>query len=338
MERGIGRQLSHEVLEHYRFRAIKLRKKGWKIKAIAEAFGVNQRAVIRWLTNYREGGKKALLSKKASGPSFKLTEQEMKDLLIIFKDNAMHYDFETPLWTCKMIQQVIQKHMRKKIHTTNIMRWLDRWNFTNQKPQRRASQRDEKAVKRWLTEDWPKIKAHCRRLQAMLYFQDECGVSLTAVLGKTWAPKGKTPIVKVTGKRGGLCVTSAISPAGKLVFRIEKGKIKADQHIEFLQQIMKQHPNRKIIVIEGQARPHIAKKVREYVTQHKNRLAVYYLPSYAPELNPDEHVWAYLKAHQLKTHQAQDTEELKKLVKKKMQGIQRRKPLINSFFAHTYVL
>ena len=101
---------------------------------------------------------------------------------------------------------------------------------------------------------------------------------------------------------------------------------------------MKQHPHRKIIVIEDQARPHIAGKVRQYVDQHKNSFAIYYLPSYAPELNPDEHVWAYLKAHQLKTHQAQDTEELKKLVKRKMHGIQRRKLLINSFFVNTYVL
>jgi transposase len=338
MERCVGRQIQHDVLEHYRFRAIKLRQKGWTVSAIAEAFGVHRRAVTRWLTNYREGGKKALLSKKANGPNFKLTEQEMKALIIIFKDNAMNYGFETPLWTCKMIQQLIKKRMGKKIHTTNIMRWLDRWNYTNQKPQRQASQRDEKAVKKWLTEEWPKIKAHCRRWQAMLYFQDECGVSLTAVLGKTWAPKGKTPIVKVTGKKGGLCVTSAISPVGKMVFRIEKEKIKAEQHIEFLQQIMKQHPHRKIIVIEDQARPHISGKVRQYVNQHKNRFAVYYLPSYAPELNPDEHVWAYLKAHQLKTHQAQNTKELKKLVIRKMQSIQRRKPLINSFFINTYVL
>jgi len=338
MKKGVGRQLSHDVLEHYRFRAVELKKNGWKIKAISEAFGVNRRAVTRWLTQYKKGGKKALLSKKANGPSFKLTTQEMKKLLTIFKDDAMHHGFETPLWTCKRIQQLIKKQLNKKIHTTNIMRWLKRWNLTNQKPQRRASQRDEKNVRKWLLEEWPKIQAHRRRWQAILYFQDECGVSLTAVLGKTWAPKGKTPIVKVTGKRGGLCVTSAISPAGKMVFRIEKEKIKADQHIEFLQQIIKQHPRRKIIVIEDGAPVHQAKKVKVYVEQNKSHFAVYYLPSYSPELNPDEHVWAYLKAHQLKTHQAQDTKELKKLVKRKMQSIQQKKSLINSFFANTYVL
>jgi len=62
------------------------------------------------------------------------------------------------------------------------------------------------------------------------------------------------------------------------------------------------------------------------------------LPSYAPELNPDEQVWEYLKAYKLKAHQAQDTKEFRKLVKRKMQGIQRKKKVINSFFVGTYVL
>ena len=135
-------------------------------------------------------------------------------------------------------------------------------------------------------------------------------------------------------------MTSAISPAGKMIFRIEKDKerINAEKHIEFLQQIMKHHPNRKIIVIEDNARPHIAKKVDNFVAQNKNKFAIYRIPSYAPELNPDEHVWKYLKAYKLKAHQAQNKEELRKLVKRKMQGIQRKKGLVNSFFAGTYVI
>lgn len=338
MEKGIGRQLSHEVLEQYRFRAITLRKKGWQVNEIADAFGVNRRAVTRWCTTYKKEGKKALRSKKAAGPSYKLTQKEMSDLIALFKKDATLHGFETPLWTCQRIQQLIKKRTGKKIHTTNIMRWLKRWNFTTQKPQRKASQQDEQAVQRWLSEEWPKIVKHARRWQAMLYFQDESGVSLTAVMGKTWAPKGQTPIVKVTGKRGGLCVTSAISPAGKMVFRIEKEKINAKVHIEFLQQILAHHPHRKIIVIEDNARPHIAQEVKDFVEQHKKRFAIYHIPSYAPELNPDEHVWQYLKGYQLKAHQAQNTEELKKLVKRKMQSIQKSKNLIHSFFIGTYAL
>jgi len=294
--------------------------------------------VSHWITSYNRGGKETLKATKSTGRPSKLNEREINELLTFFENDAMEYGFETPLWTCKKIKKILQQRFDKKIHTTNIMRWIKKLNITNQKPQRRAFQRDEKAVAMWLSKEWPKIQAHCRRWQALLYFQDEAGISLTPVMGKTWAPKGKTPIVKVTGKRGGLCVTSAISPAGKLIFRIEKKRVNADIHIEFLEQMLKQHPKRKIIVIEDRAPAHRAKKVKEFVGKNKRRLAVYLLPSYAPELNPDEHVWEYLKGHQLKAHQAKDTKELKKLVKRKMQVIQRKKKVINSFFVGTYVL
>ena len=332
-----GRSFSHEVLEHYRFRAIDLYRESKSINEIAYFFGVHRGSVSRWITRYRRKGKKELKSKKAPGPSHKLTLAEMKDLLRLFRENAIEYGFETPLWTCKRVKQVILKRTGKKIHTTNIMRLLKQCGLSPQKPMRRAKERDEAAVKKWLKEEWPKIRAHVRRWQAMLYFQDESGVSLTAVMGKTWAPKGKTPVVKVSGNRGGICVTSAISPAGKLVFRIEKGKVNANKHIEFLKQVMKHHPKRKIIVIEDQARPHIAHKVKAFVNENKKNFAVYHIPSYAPELNPDEHVWEYLKAYKLKAHQAQNTKELKHLVKRKMQSIQRNKTLLSSFFLDTYV-
>lgn len=335
-----GRSYSHEVLETYRFRAIDLYKKGKQIKDIAEFFGVHRCAVSHWITSYKRHGKKRLKSKKGTGRPLKLTEKEMKGIIRFLYDDATIYGFETPLWTCQRLKQLIQKKVGKKLHSTNIMRWLKKWGLTNQKPVRRATQRNDRAVKRWLRNEWPKIKEHRRRWQAILYFQDESGVSLTSAIGKTWAPKGKTPVVKMTGQRGTLCVTSAISPIGKMVFRIEKEdeKINADKHIEFLQQIIKQHPHRKIIIIEDNAPAHIAQKVDDFVIKNKNKFAIYRLPSYAPELNPDEHVWEYLKAYQLKAHQAQDTKELRKLVKRKMQGIQRKKKVINSFFVGTYVL
>lgn len=332
-----GRSYSRDVLEHYQFRAIELCKEGRPVNDIAHFFGVHRGSVSRWITVFKREGKKALKRRAAPGPTHKLAETEMMQVVKLLCTDAMEHGFETPLWTCKRLQQLIQKQTGKSLHVSNIMRWLKQWGFTNQKPERQATQRDNTAVARWLKEEWPKIQAHQRRWQAMLYFQDESGVSLTAVLGKTWAPKGKTPLVKVTGNRGGLCVTSAISPAGKMIFRIEKSKINAEKHVEFLEQILNHHPNRKIIVIEDRAPVHRAKKVDNFISQHKKRFALYRLPSYAPDLNPDEHVWEYLKAHKLKTHQAQTTKELKKLVKRKMQSIQHNTSLIHSFFIGTYV-
>lgn len=328
-----GRSYPHEVLEHYRFRAIELHKEGRKVNDIADFFGIHRGSVSRWITTYNHRGKKALKSRKADGRPCKLNREDIHQIILTLKKNPQDCGFDTPLWDCKRVQQIVQKKCGKEIHQTSIMRWLKRLNFTYQKPARRALEQDKRAVKRWLSEEWPKIKAHVKRWQAMLYFQDEAGVSLIAAIGKTWAPKGKTPIIRVTGNKGTIIVTSAISPAGKMVFRIENEKIKASQHIEFLQQILDHHSRRKIIVVEDRARPHIAKEVEDFVKQHKKRFALYYLPSYCPELNPDEHVWEYLKVHQLRSHQAQTRGQLKSLVKRKMQSIQRRPLLISSFFS-----
>lgn len=332
MKRGGLDKISRGLFEKYRLQAIKLRKKDWKVMDIAEAFGINESSVSRWFGKAKRKGIRSLKSTKAKGNSPKLTGEDKKDILGWLKEPATDFGFETPLWTCKRIQQLIKKKIGKTLHISKVWLWLSRWNLTNQKPERRATEQDEKAVQKWLKEEWPKIKKHRRRLQAMLYFMDESGVSLIAVMGKTWAPKGQTPVVKTTGRKGGLCVTSAISPAGRMVFRIEKERINANKHIEFLIQIMKQHPNRKIIVIEDNAPSHTAHAVKSFVASNAKKILIYYLPSYAPELNPDEHVWAYLKAHKLKDHQAQTKEELKKLVKNKMHGIQNKKELVRSFF------
>ncbi|MBI2630547.1 IS630 family transposase [Candidatus Pacearchaeota archaeon] len=332
MQKEDGRSISRDALENYRFRTIQLHKEGKHVNEIAYFFGVHRGSVSRWITLYKRNGKNILQRKKAKGADYKLSKKELDEILSMLNDDATIYGFETPLWTCKRVLQMMFKKTNKTMHLTGIRKLFRKLNLSPQKPERFAKQKDRKAVKKWLREEWPKIEEHRRKWQAMLYFQDESGISLIPVVGRTWAPKGKTPKVMVTGNRGGFCVTSAVSPAGKLIFRIEKGRVNSEKHIEFLKNIIKQHPNRKIIVIEDRAPAHRAKKVNEFVEQNKKRLAIYKLPPYSPELNPTEHVWAYLKAYELKTHQAQNTEELKHLTKRKMHKIQKNKKLILSFF------
>lgn len=332
MKKKDGRSIHRETLEYLRMQSIKLWKKDKSIEDISEFCGVHFTVIYKWIRAYKHVGLEGLKRRKAKGAEPKLNKNDKKQIISWLRKPAMEFRFETPLWDCKRIQITIKKKLNKKISVSNLWESLRRWNFTPQKPEKEALQKNPATVRKWLKEEWPKIQKHRRRWQAMLYFQDESGVSLIPVLGKTWAKKGKTPKIKVTGNKGGFCVTSAISPAGRMIFRIENQTIHGENHVDFLKQIMRQHPHRKIIVIEDNAPPHIAKVVKNFVSENKNKLAVYYLPTYSPDLNPDEKVWKYLKNVKLKAHQARNKKEFKPLIKAKMQSIQRKPQLIKSFF------
>lgn len=335
MAAGVGRQLDHIVLEQYRFRAVALHLKGWLIKDIADAFAINRRAVSRWLNTFRSGGRHALKSKKAPGPDFKLNGTEVERVLNALKQPATDFGFENALWTCKRILWLVKHLTGKTLHVSNAWRLLIRCGLSNQKPERRALEQSSKEAKRWLRVEWPKIQAHARRWQAIIYFQDESGIHLTPVLGKTWGKKGKTPIVRVTGNRGTLCVSSCISPGGRLLFRVEKERVTAKIFADFLEKVLQSHPKRKIIVITDKASPHTARLIEKFQQKNSKRLAIYYLPPYSPDLNPDEQVWNYLKNNKIKTHVAQTVKQLKRLTLNAMQSIQKQPALVKSFF---YVL
>ena len=337
MKKGDGRGFSHEVLEAYRYRAVELYKKGKSVQEIAFFFGVHRGSVSLWINTWKKKGKSALKSKKALGPELKLKYEKYK-IFSIIKKPATEYNFETPLWDCKKIQKVIEKELNKKIAVSSLWESLRKWKLTPQKPEKTAFERSQRKVNKWLKEEWPKIEEHRRKWQAMLYFQDESSVSLVPVLGTTWAKKGETPKVKVTGNRGSIAVSSAISPAGRMVFRIEKKNVNSETFIDFLKQMMKNHKWRKIIVIADNSSSHTAKAVENFIEDNKNKIAVYYLPTYSPDLNPDEEVWKYLKNVKLKAHQARNKKEFTPLVRSKMKSIQRKPNLIKSFFIGSYVI
>jgi transposase len=332
-----GRSISRDALEQYRFRALELREKGWKVKKIAEAFGLNYGSVSHWFTKANRNGKNSLKSRKAKGKEPKISINERIQILEWAKEDARTFGFPNPLWTCKQIKIVIKRKFGKSISISNVWELLRKANLTPKKPKKEAIEKDEKSVKRWIKEEWPVIKKIVRRRQAMLYFQDEAGVSLIPYLRTTWSPKGETPVVKVTGKKGGVSVSSAISPAGRMIFRIEKGRMTSETYIDFLAKIILQHPRRKIVVVSDNAPIHKSKAVKSFILSNYNRITLFHISSYSPELNPDEHVWSYLKAYELVAHQAQNKKELRKVVDYKMRKIARKEALIQSFFMKKYM-
>lgn len=304
---------------------------GMTIASVSTAYGVDRKTVSRWVAKFQANGRKGLNRKAGSGRPRKLeelTESELREMIL---RGAMAFGFETDLWTVNRLRRVILDEFRIRLSKNTIWRRLRDAGLTYQKPEREYYEIDEATRKRWLRYEVPKIRRAIAKHRAILYFQDESNISLTAFLAKTWAPRGQTPKAKVTGKRAGVSATSAISRNGHLLFRLLDKRIASAEVIEFLEQMLRHHPKRHLVVVMDQAPPHTSKKTRAWI-DGQPRLHVFYLPKYSPDWNPDEKVWNHLKHRELAGHQAKSRAELQHLTRRKLHSMAQRPDLMRGIF------
>jgi transposase len=306
-------------------------ERGMTVEGTALAYGVARQTVHRWLARHRIDAENGLQRIAGSGRPRKLEELSEAELKSIVLQPASAFGFESDLWTVGRLHNVITTKFRISISRDTIWRRLREADLTYQKPEREYYELDEETRTKWLRYEVPKIKRCVEKHRGILYFQDESNVSLTAFLGKTWAPRGQTPRVTVTGKRGGISAMSAISRPGHLVFRLVDKRIDSNEVISFLRQMLRHHPRRHLIIVMDQAKPHTSAKTRDFVASEK-RLHVFYLPPYSPDWNPDEKVWNHLKHQELKSHQAKTKGELKSLATRKLKSMASRPELLRGLY------
>lgn len=322
-----GSQLSSDV----RHRAVRAVVDGMPKLDVAAAFGVDRTTLYRWIRKYDAEGESGLQRKVGSGRPRKLEELSEDELRALILKGAIHYGYETDLWTVGRLRRVITEEFSIKLSKNTVWRRLRDAGLTYQKPEREYYEIDETSRKKWMRYEVPKIRRCVKKYRGLLYFQDESNVSLTAFLGKTWAPCGETPKTNVTGRRAGVAATSAINGKGHLLFRLVDKRIASAEVIEFLRQMLHHHPRRHLIVVMDQAPPHTSKKTRGWISEQP-RLHTFYLPKYSPDWNPDEKVWNHLKHQELASHQAKTKNELKQLTRRKLQSMAKRPQLLRGLF------
>src|SRR5215469_1177510 len=327
-----GRTLPHNILEEMRFRAIEAHQAGKGVGEIAKLLGVHWGSVSRWLTKWRRDGQRALKERKATGRPPKLDcKRHGKAILNLVEHPATEYGYEHPLWTCQRIRQVISAELDLVVSVPTLWRELKKLKLSCQKPERRALEQDPKARARWIATEWPRIKRLARKQRALLFFEDESMVRLTPTVGRTWAPVGNTPIVRVTGKRASVLVMSALSLQGRLFFKIPSERVNATVFIDFLKELLAGYPKRKIFVIADQASPAHRQKCKGFRRRPEKARVV--LPAdLLAGFDPDEGVWSHLKSQELKAHQATNKEELIRKTDEALKRMAKRPALIRSFF------
>lgn len=316
-----------------RLRAVRaVLEENMPITTVARAYGADRTTIHRWVVRYEEAGDEAgLLRRAVSGRPRKLEVLDTDALRAIVLAPASDYGYETDFWTTRRLLQVIETEFRVKVSKQTILRRLHAAGLTYQKPEREYFQVSEQERQVWVQNEVPRIRAAVRKHRAILYFQDESNISLTALLGKTWAPKGQTPKQAVTGKRGGVAAMSAITGRGGLIFRLLQKRIASEEVIDFLHQMLKHHPRRHLVVVMDQAPPHTSKRTTAYI-ESQARLHVFYLPKYSPDWNPDEKVWNHLKHQELKSHQAKTKDELHQLAYDKLTAMSQNSSLLRGIF------
>lgn len=329
--------ISRSNLGPIRVSAIRAHKSGLSVNDIANMLGLHRGSVSRWITNYKRGGAKALRSKKSSGRPKKIDCNEfIPKLKKIVSKSATSFGFENSLWNCTRLTEVITRDLGYKISLTTVWRSLKAVGLSYQKPERRALEQDPKLREIWTKKTWPTLRKKARKQRAVILFQDESVVSLSPVLGKTWARVAHTPVASVTAKRGTVSVISAITPTGRLYFTIPKGNVGSDEFIKFMKQILREIPRKKIFMVVDNCSSHKSKKTTAFI-ESVDRIELVYLPSYSPDFNPDELTWAHLKNVKLKQHGAKDKATLRCKTLGKMRSIQKNRALVKSFVRKVYV-
>ncbi len=328
-----GRTLDHKALEHMRILAVKrVVEDGEAPSEVMKSLGLCRTSIYPWLRKFEDEGMEALVEKIAQGPEPKLSEKQRQQVRrwILGKD-PRQYGFYFGLWSRRIVQQLIEEKLGIKLGLTAVGRLLASLEITPQKPLRRAYERDPEAVALWVKETYPKLKKRAKGLGAAIFFLDEAGFQSDPPLGRTYGLKGKTPVVQTSGQRQSLNVISAVNARGEFWAATYTGKLDAESFVAFLQNFMQGLSGKVFLVVDGHP-AHKAGAVKEYVKQTQGQLELYFLPPYAPDLNPDEFVWSYMKNNGVSKKPLKQNESLQKRIEQDLNAISDNKALVRSFF------
>ena len=328
-----GRTLDHKTLEHLRISACKrVLEDGELPSAVAASVGFCRTSIYPWLRRAKDEGLEALVEKIAEGPDPKLNEEQRQSVKrwIVGKD-PRQYGFDFGLWTRRIVQTMIQKKFQVELCLTSVGKLLAQLDLTPQKPLRRAYERDPVRIELWTKEEFPKLKKRARKHGAKIYFLDETGFSSEPNLRRTYGLKGDKAVVKTSGQRQKVNVISAVSMQGAFWCQIYTHTLKQGDFIVFLQDLMRGQRDKVFLVLDSHP-AHIANSVKEYVRSTKGRLELHFLPPYAPDLNPDEFVWNYLKGNGVARKPLRQNESLKERVEADLAKLKKDRKLLRSFF------
>jgi len=302
------------------------------------SFGVSKTAVYNWMKKFRAKGVRGLKSGKKGRPKESRLKghQAATVTRMITNRNPDQLRLPFALWTRDAVRQLLLDRFGLAVSVWTVGRYLKRWGFTPQKPLRRAYEREPKAVKKWLDEDYPSIQALAKAETAEIHWEDEMGLRSDHQTGTSYGRKGKTPVVYTTGNRFGCNMVSSITNNGKLAFMVFQGRFNSDVMIEFMRRLIRNSKRKLFLIVDGHP-AHRSKKVKEWVGKHSESIRLFFLPGYSPELNPDEYLNQDVKSNAVGRRRARNKQELVDNLRSYLKSTQKQPEIVKNYFKHKSV-
>jgi len=281
-----ARKLDIATQTHLRRSVVQAVRGGMSQTQAAAVFGASLRAVSKWMALDRAGGLRALKPKRrgrraGEGRLTPVQSVRIRQLIIDSLPDRLKLPFY--LWTRGAVVALIEHEYGISVSLTTVDRYLSGWGMSPQKPVRRAYERDDAAIARWLRTEYLTIARYAKREKAVIYWGDEMGLRSDHVAGTSYAPLGQTAIIRATGHRFGCNMISAITNRGHLAFMVFHGKFAGRLFVRFMQRLLKQAAGKLYVTIAGHP-VHRSVIAKEFISANTARLRLIRLPGYCPEL------------------------------------------------------
>ena len=329
------RKLAPAAQEERRRQVIGLRERGLTYGAIAAQTGLSQTGVFNICQRFTAEGVAGLASQPRGpepGTGALLQagrEAEVRTLICQHTPDALGLPFA--LGSRAAVRALVEQHCGVRLAVRTTGTYLARWGFTAQKPLRRAYEQRPAEVRHWLQQDYPTIVARARREKGVIFWGDETGLRADDVRGRSYAPRGRTPVVRPNQKRASVGLISAVANKGALRWMMLEGALKAPVLIRFLERLIRE-AERKVFLILDNLPVHRSRTVQAWLAGRRKQIEIFYLPAYSPELNPDEGLHADLKQAVTRKPPARSRLELKRNVISHMRRLSKLPGRVRSFF------
>jgi transposase len=341
MDKEDARLQTLEQLHERRKQVVRLHKKGIKVMQILAMTGLSYPTVRAAIDRFESGGwtnVRPTRRGRIKGDGRVLSaaqEQAIQRMIIDKRPEQLKMDFS--LWSRAAVAQLIEQEFGIKLQVRSIGKYLTRWGFTPQKPIKRAYEQSPAAVRAWIEGEYPGIEQRARAEGGEIHWGDETALVNTDVRGRSYAPAGKTPVaLAVGGTRQKLSMIATVTNQGKTRWMIIDEAFDAQKLIEFLQALIKD-AGKKVFLILDNLRVHHSKLVKAWVNERKDKIELFYLPSYSPELNPEERLNADLKQEMGKRVPVRTKAKLRDAANEHMMKLEQNPERVMSYFQDSRV-